>query len=49
MTMRPSLREAGTVPGLIKAKPCRAALSRAGLDNAPHGAPDERMAGTGKG
>lgn len=34
MTMRPSLRELGTVLALIKAKPCRAALNRAGLDNA---------------
>jgi hypothetical protein len=34
MTIRPSLPEPGTGPRLIKAKPCRAALKWAGLDNA---------------
>jgi len=34
MPMRPSMPKLGTAPCLIKAKPLRAALNRAGLDNA---------------
>jgi hypothetical protein len=34
MPMRPSVRKPGTAPCLIKAKPLRAALNRAGLDKA---------------
>ena len=34
MPMRPSMPNPGTAPCLLKAKPLRAALNRAGLDNA---------------
>jgi hypothetical protein len=34
MPMRPSMPKLGTAPSLIKAKPCWAALNRAGLDKA---------------
>ena len=34
MPMRPSMPKLGAAPCLIKAKPLRAALSRAGLDQA---------------
>ena len=34
MTIRPSMHNSGAMPRLIKAKPRRAALKRAGLDNA---------------
>jgi hypothetical protein len=34
MPMRPYMPKPGTAPRLVKAKPCRAALNRAGLDEA---------------
>ena len=53
MPMSPSMPKLSAVPCLIKAKPLRAALNRAGLDKAPtqrDTAPfDACMAGTGKG
>jgi len=48
MPMRPSMRKLGAAPYLIKAKPLRAALNRAGLDKAPAPRPG-RSARPGRG
>jgi hypothetical protein len=42
MPMRPYMPKPGTAPCLIKAKPLRAALNRAGLDKAPARCPSTR-------